>query len=437
MAGGSVQGREIGKRPRSSGVVAGERGGGLIRGGRLTKAAGMVASMAPLAGGAGLLVSVAAIGMLAQAAAAQEGSPPSPDCVTVSGSDAGVSEYTCSGSYIQTPQRFEASAGKRLKVTLGSQTNAGSAGLQEMFYLKSHDGIEFQQLSPGNGFIHSAGNAIHARKLIREQAGEGGSGPAGGGISISFAGKISSGSTGVYAVNEDRAGDVTIAVGNVYARANAVHAVSRSSGGISIRTAGSVSSRRGHAIRAQGLGTGAVSVRASGGVYGREKDAIYASGSGGISIQTAGSVYSGAGHGIRARGSGTGAVSVRSRASKIVYGREGHGIYASGVDGEVTVSAALVYSRSGHGIRVRGSGTGAVSVRTYAYKSYYDYGVSGREGHGIYASGAGAISIRAGGSCLLQRGPRDTCPQQAERRCRYQHIEGRLQPVRQWNSRRG
>ena len=314
MAGGLVQGQEIGKRPRSSGVVAGERGGGLIRGGRLTKAAGMVASMAPLAGRAGLLVSVAAIGMLAQAAAAQEGSPPSPDCVTVSGSDPGVSEYTCSDSLIRTPQRFEASAGKRLKVTLGSHTSAVSPGLQlqEMFYLTSHEGIEFQQLSPGNGYIRSNSAAIHAKKLVREQAG---GDPASGGISISFVGNITSRfSTGVYAINEDRVGDVTITVGEV----NGVHAINRGAGAISIATEGFVHGR----IRAQGLGTGAVSVRASGRVYVRDKDAIYASGSGGISIQTAGSVYSREGHGIRAHGSGTGAVSVHTSGEVYVVDRK-------------------------------------------------------------------------------------------------------------------
>ena len=62
-----------------------KRGDRQIRGGRLTKAAGMVATMAPLVGRARLLLSAAAIGMLAEAAAAQEGTLPS-GCVEVSGS---------------------------------------------------------------------------------------------------------------------------------------------------------------------------------------------------------------------------------------------------------------------------------------------------------------------------------------------------------------
>ena len=436
--GGWAQGGKIDEGPRRSDGVARERSGGLIRGGRLTKAAGMVASVAPLAGRAKLLLSAAAIGMLAEAAAAQEGSPPPPsqDCIEVSGSDS-VMEFTCSGSYIRTPRQFRAVPGKRLKVTLGTQTSAGSRTRADMFYLTSYDGIDFQQQGRGTGFIDSAGAAIHAAKLARREGGEGGAGvsSSGGSVNIRFVGKITAGRSGgsyggIYAVNRDRAGGgVTVAVGEVGSPGNAVRVVNQGVGAISVTATGTVTSRLNDGIVASNAQSGSLTVVAAtvsgstGGVVATQL------GGGAISIRASGSVAASSGHGISAVSSGTGAVSIHAAAAVSGSGAGGVGILARANGGSLFVSAAAVTGSaagvravqagsgavsvaatgsvnvaSGDGIHALGSGTGAVSVQ--ASGTIF---ASAARAHGIYASGSGgdvtvtAASVNGGGVGILAR----------------------------------
>ena len=419
-------------------------GAPILRGGRLTKVAGLVASYAPALGlpGVSLLASASALAIGAGALwGASAGVAVANSCDT---------NFNCTGTITQT-QTLTSTGTSDMSVFVDSSATINVAsGVGIDMTMSGTGGIVFVARDAQS--ISAAGTAIQANNT------------SGGDVEFTITGSVSGGATtdaaGIRVTNDSSGSEVNLKVASVtggtgidatnsgssFLHIDATGLVrgtdkggikaSNSGGNLTI-TATSVSGAT-YGIQATNTGTGSLSVVASESVSGSSGAGITATSSGALSISAAGAVsgsgasgpgiyakgsgaltitaadVSGGKNGIRAeKGSGAGALSIV--ASGQVTGSSGAGIIATatGSGGELSISAAarvIGSGNDGHGIRAESSdaltitaagvsasatgimatvtGTAAVSVNASG-------SVSGASGKGIYAMGGGDLAITA------------------------------------------
>ena len=316
----------------------------LLRGGRLTKVAGSVASYAPALGRIGpafltassaLAVSAAGAAFLGLSAGQALGA-----CTQT-----GAAEFTCTGT-IGASQSLTASGADVLSVSvMGSATASASSGSAFVLSSTATRGVEFVQ-EAGSGTISGAASGVEVLNA------------GGGRISIRASGGISghgsaTGNAGIRAVNDASGAGLSISVG----------------------ATGSVTGR--HGIYARNDGTGSVSISAAGLVRGSGGHGISVYGSGsGAQISVSGSVEGSRGINVVHRGRGTIAVTV----SGTVTARGSSGDAAISLDtgyptsARVTLeSGAVVQTSGGNALRkhafLDGSGRTTLTINTGAFLS--------------------------------------------------------------------
>ena len=209
-----------------------------------------------------------------------------------------------------------------------------------------------------------------------------------------------SGGVGVYAVNWG-AGAVSVQAADAGSSISGstgagVQVTALGAGTVTVDVAGSVSGAT-NGVYSQ-AGSGATSITVGGPVSATTGAAIVASANNGsISINTGSTVTSTGGDGIDAFAS-TGATSITANGA---INAAGAGIYATSTSGAISVNAAsTVTGATGDGIYVYSAGqsgtTGGGAVSVGASNQPIAGAVQGGGDYGIYASGAGDVSVYAG-----------------------------------------
>ena len=337
----------------------------LLRGGRLTKVAGEVASYAP-----SLASSVAAIILGAGfGGAVLTGLTASQALAACNETPSGSGVYICSGTNtINTRQQLSINKTTDLSVTLNAETPVNSTTDTLAFDLDQSGagGIVFTQ--------SAAGQSLTARRGVIRARNWGG-----GAISITVTGTLTANrGNGIRASQEDNsggsitisaAGDVTATVVGVWAKAD--------------------------------KGTGSVSISAAGVVTGGTREAIYGttSASGGALTITA-ATATGISYGVRAVGLGTGAVAVTLSGSATSSIRasdnrseDSAAVFVQGGANATGVNVAIASATGSEGLRVTHAGSGELTVSASG-------DVKGAEEHGVLVkrTSAGSATILLSGS---------------------------------------
>ena len=399
------------------------RGGGrepgrVLRGGRLTKLAGAVASCAPwLRGAAALLTSVSAIAAGTAATLGLSAGEALAACVRGTAT-AGPVTFTCTGT-IASSEELD-SGSRQLSVSLDAAASAAVAS-GPAFRLNSNAGIQFVQATGGRA-ISGAEAGI--------QAFAGGTGTLG----IETTGPISASGSGTTAaaiytrhrgsggINVTVSGTVTGAGGGIRASGSSATIVANAP--VIARGAGTPSGSGHDAIRVAVEGAVSITARSRiSSVHGDGIDARIGASRGNRTIAAA--AVSGGDSGIRAIDSGSGALAVSATGPVTAAGTgaENAGIFVSKTrdgSGGVSVAAAQVAGGS-QGIKVLALADGALTIRAtgsvtaradqagsvgvYAVKSgsgnmTVDVAEASGAAHGIRAvgNGPGDVTVRATGT---------------------------------------
>ena len=386
-----------------------------LRGGRLTKLAGAVASCAPwLRGAAALLTSVSAIAAGAAAAIGLTAGEALAACIRGTATTGPVT-FTCTGTITST-EGLDGGA-RPISVSLDAAASATVVS-GPAFRLNSNAGIQFVQAPGGEtisaadagiqafaggtgtlgiettGQVFASGSGATAAAIYARHRGSGGinitvsgtlTGAAGGGIRTSSssativanaaviargAGTPGGGGDDGIGVTVDGAASIT-----ARSRVSSVHGdgidarigASRGSSTIAAATVSGGDS----GIRAVDSGSGHLAVSATGSVTaagtGAESAGIFINktreGSGGVSVSAA--QIAGASHGIKALALANGGLSIRTTGSVTARADQADsvGVYAvKAGGGDMTVDVAGA-SGAAHGIRAVGNGPGDVTVR--------------------------------------------------------------------------
>ena len=349
-------------------------GAPILRGGRLTKVAGLVASYAPALGlpGVSLLASASALaigaGALWGASAAV--------AVATSCNTSDQVNYQCNGAISQTQNLVVSTGTADLNVFVDSSATINVA---------SGDGIQMTQSGTG-GIIFTAndGQSISAAASAIRAKNEGG-----GEVEFTITGSVSGGtaadSAGIRVENDNSGSSVNLSVASVTGSAGII-VENSGSGDLDIAATGMISGDQKGGVKADNTG-GDLTITAtsvSGATYGIQATN---SGSGTLSVVASGSVSGSSGAGIRVSGGGDIAIAASGTVSG--SGASGDGIYAKG-SGSLTITATTV-SGARHGIHAVNDGDGALRIVATG-------AVSGAAGAGIKAESSGAVSISASGA---------------------------------------
>lgn len=321
-----------------------------------------------------------------------------------------------------------------MSVTTAGSVAGGSTGISYALWATNNSTATSMTLTQTAGLIQAATYGINAYNVgsgdltINQTAGTiNGTVSAGisatnagtAAFSITTAGVISGGRSGIIATNNNTATDLTVtqaATGSITGSAYAVHAANNGTGATSITTAGTVrGGRTGYGIDAEnsstttnltvkqtsgtisggtygiialGYGKGATSITTAGTVTGTDAGSygidVVNSGTNLTVTQTAGSI-SGVGYGIYAGNGGSGVTSITSAGTISGTGTGSYGLLAQNYGGAsdltVTQTAGSI-SGDAYGINVSNTGTGATSITTAGP-------VTGTSSTGISAANSG------------------------------------------------
>ncbi len=398
----------------------------LLRGGRMTKVAGTVASYAPQLGVA--LVAAGPLLMSGLTAAYADPTPPGAGCA-----DLGGGTFECTGT-TTTTQNLSPPAGQALTVSTTEKVNVIVSSGNALTLANSAGDTDITFTDTYGSTITGADNGI------------GVTGEGTGAVSITTSGSVSSGasrrSVGIKASNAGNG--LTIQAASVMGNLQGIFTRLYGSGQQSITVSGDVTGAGGEAIYASNRsgttnliiqansvmgnsgiyasnqGNGFLSITTSGDVAAASGFGVYGANSGSgtdLTIQTT-SVQAG-GAGIIAANNGTGAVSVTTSGN--VVGSNEDGINAVNRGSSLTIQATSVMGGR-DGIDADNRGTGASSITaTGAVRGTRSYGilasnfgtdltidvgdVTGNTG-GIVAanSGTGTLSITSSGAITTSGG---------------------------------
>ncbi len=343
-----------------------------LRGGRMTKYKGQVASYAPALGRVLTGVSAAALGattlLTADSALAGSCVPQVPGIFLCSGPADPVNDISVT-IINGAPISVETTPGFGIDPF-------NSANAMDLF---SNSGLTFTD-NNASTIISRSNDALRAVVY------------GGGDLTVTTTGTLSGARHGIYARNYGvlSAGNLSITAANVSgATVDGIYARNDRGTGLSVTTSGIVSGGR-SGIHARNTGSGALTITTAA-VSGSSADGIFAyNGATGTDLSvTAGQSVSGGNNGIMASNHGTGTLTVSTAG---VTGTNGFGIraanYGSGTDLSVTASGAVTGSRSAISASNRGSGGLTIDVGD---------AISTNDGYGINARnyGAGALVISA------------------------------------------
>ena len=342
-------------------------GAPILRGGRLTKVAGLVASYAPAFGlpGVSLLASASALAIGAGA---------------LWGASAGVAvanscdaNFTCTGTITQT-QTLNSTATSDMSVFVDSSATINVASGVGIDITKSETGGIVFTANAGQS-ISAAGTAIQANNT------------SGGDVEFTITGSVSGGATpdaaGIRVTNDSSGSEVSLVIASVTG-GTGIDATNSGSSFLHIHATGLVRGTDKGGIKASNSG-GNLTITAtsvSGATYGIQATNT---GTGSLSVVASESVSGSSGAGITATSSG--ALSISAAGAVSGSGASGPGIYAKG-SGALTITAATV-SGGQHGIHVVNTGSGTLSIVATGT-------VSGAAGAGIHGTSSGSLSISAG-----------------------------------------
>ena len=393
-------------------------GAPILRGGRLTKVAGLVASYAPALGLPGLSL-LASASALAIGAGALWGASASVAVATACNTSDN-SYFQCTGTITQT-QSLTSAAADDLNIFVDSSATfnvASGIGIDI-----NHSGLggvvftanEGQSISAAAGAINventtsgtvevtvtgtvaggtaagirvtSTGTGSAVNLGVASVTGSAGivvTNTGTGDLDISATGQVVGSQSGGVMASNSGGGDVTITAASVSGATYGIKATNEGAGSLSVVVSGSVSGSAGAGIHAESSGSLSISATATVSGESSSGTAIFAIGSGGLTITAA--TVSGGQRGIYAKNNGSGTLGIV--ASGTVSGSAGDGIRAES-SGSLTISASESISGSGAGgSGIHATGSGALAITAAA--------VSGGQ-HGIYAknTGSGTLSIVA------------------------------------------
>ena len=342
-------------------------GAPILRGGRLTKVAGLVASYAPALGlpGVSLLASASALAIGAGALwGASAGVAVANSCDT---------NFNCTGTITQT-QTLTATGTSDMSVFVDSSATINVAsGVGIDMTMSGTGGIVFVARDAQS--ISAAGTAIQANNT------------SGGDVEFTITGSVSGGATtdaaGIRVTNDSSGSEVNLKVASVTG-GTGIDATNSGSSFLHIDATGLVRGTDKGGIKASNSG-GNLTITAtsvSGATYGIQATNT---GTGSLSVVASESVSGSSGAGITATSSG--ALSISAAGAVSGSGASGPGIYAKG-SGALTITAATV-SGGQHGIHVVNTGSGTLSIVATG-------AVSGSAGAGIHGTSSGSLSISAG-----------------------------------------
>ena len=342
-------------------------GAPILRGGRLTKVAGLVASYAPALGlpGVSLLASASALAIGAGALwGASAGVAVANSCDT---------NFNCTGTITQT-QTLTATGTSDMSVFVDSSATINVAsGVGIDMTMSGTGGIVFVARDAQS--ISAAGTAIQANNT------------SGGDVEFTITGSVSGGATtdaaGIRVTNDSSGSEVNLKVASVTG-GTGIDATNSGSSFLHIDATGLVRGTDKGGIKASNSG-GNLTITAtsvSGATYGIQATNT---GTGSLSVVASESVSGSSGAGITATSSG--ALSISAAGAVSGSGASGPGIYAKG-SGALTITAATV-SGGQHGIHVVNTGSGTLSIVATGT-------VSGSAGAGIHGTSSGSLSISAG-----------------------------------------
>jgi len=368
----------------------------LLRGGRMTKVAGVAASYAPQIG---VAVIAAAPLLISGSMVAYADPVPVGNCAAVGA----PGTYQCSGA-ITTTQSLSPPAGQVLTVTTTEQISVVTTAGDALDLSNSAGDI-------GVSFTDTYGSTItgFATGVSARNNGF-------GVLSITTTGDVTGlNSKGIDAYHSATAsGDLTIQAAAVTGRTFGIYANNKSSGAVSITASGSVAGTTNDGINAynSSAGTG-VTIQAAAVTSGNNGIKVSNNGSGALSVTTTGDVVSthaarvgiqatnssagtdltinaatatGGNYGIYANNSGSGATSITASGTVTSTAYNGLFIQNSGTD--LTIQAAAVTGAE-HGISSANTGSGALSITTTG-------NVEGTGHTGIVANNSGAdLSVQA------------------------------------------
>ena len=341
-------------------------GAPILRGGRLTKVAGLVASYAPALGlpGVSLLASASALAIGAGALwGASAGVAVANSCDT---------NFNCTGTITQT-QTLTATGTSDMSVFVDSSATINVAsGVGIDMTMSGTGGIVFVARDAQS--ISAAGTAIQANNT------------SGGDVEFTITGSVSGGATtdaaGIRVTNDSSGSEVNLKVASVTG-GTGIDATNSGSSFLHIDATGLVRGTDKGGIKASNSG-GNLTITAtsvSGATYGIQATNT---GTGSLSVVASESVSGSSGAGITATSSG--ALSISAAGAVSGSGASGPGIYAKG-SGALTITAATV-SGGQHGIHVVNTGSGTLSIVATGT-------VSGSAGAGIHGTSSGSLSISA------------------------------------------
>ena len=395
-----------------------------IRGGRLTKLAGMVASFAPAVSGSAkafLLSTASFVGVLAGAFLGLTADEARAACT-----EAPSGTWTCTDTTTEPVSIVHAGS---INVNLASNfvLDSNTSGLFLSQSSSSPPGISLTQSASGGDIRGRNGNGIEASAVVGD----------GGPVSINVNGIVSGLGLGNDGIRVSSQRGVTVTAGTVTGGQNGIYARQRDGiGSFSISASGRVigttdfgiyaktgSSSAGSltvtaervrgfkaGIRAVASGMGAVSIKASGAVRGTTEAGIKVNSYASTTDMTIDVAAVTGRSGIDARHGGSGTLDIKASGSVSGTGAEGiFGLVSSSSGGSLTITAAAV-TGSGIGIKATSSGTGVVSVNaTGAVTGTATAGVQARGGANTgtmtinvaTVTGAGGIDAQNTGSGLV------------------------------------
>ena len=410
----------------------------LLRGGRLARVGKSVVSFAPMAGGAGVMVSVsamaiAAMGVLSGGAWAQNINCDNPTnttwhCKVTSQGSVVNSEQVMniSEQYIQQPLEVTINDDVSFLVTERKAILMGSSG-----------GIRLTQSATGLSIVAEEDTAVYAGNSLSIITGASGpsSQSSGTGVALLLTGTVTGGVSasgtvhprsnlgeswrGIHAFSDFlNGGSVTVTAATVTGADDGIDVSNRGTGVASVTTTGDVMGHRRHGITVKSSSSASVSatkvtgsttgikVDASGTLSISASDLVTATGSttsvgidaisSGEMLTITAAAVTGSATGIRAVGSGTGEVRIQATGEVKGTGTGGMGIYglvsnASG--GALTITATSTVTGSAAGIRAVSSGTGTISVK--ANGTVKGTGTAGIQATGGTATGDMTIDVAA------------------------------------------
>jgi outer membrane autotransporter protein len=367
----------------------------LLRGGRMTKVAGVAASYAPQLG----VAAIAAAPLLLSGVTVAYADPmPVAGCAP----DGGSGTYLCSGE-ITTTQSLSPPAGQILTVNTTEQISIVTATGNALNLSNSAGDFGLSFTDTYGSTITGATAGISARNNGFSS------------LSITTTGDVTGiNGRGIDAYHSANGGDLTIEAAAVTGRTNGIYANNKSSGGVSITASGSVASTTNDGIYANNssAGTG-VTIQAVDVTSGNNGIRVANNGSGALSITTTGDVVSthsarigiqannsssgtdltinaatatGGNYGIYANNRGSGATSVT--ASGTITSNAYHGLFIQNSGTDLTIQTAAVTGAE-HGISAKNTGSGALSITTTG-------DVEGTGQSGVFADSGGTdLTIQA------------------------------------------